>query len=169
MTSSDKPVPYSESRVMESLQGFSQAQRHLEEQVSLLFEAYRQVYDRLALEFPQVYETTTVARVDLSGEMVFLDNGTALLFSELFDIERAASLRHAEMREEIRRRAFRRETRELEELEDRIGQSGLLESGAFSDIQRLLELRQRYPNLVEAPSHRVEVDPTIEPEAAHEG
>lgn len=151
-------VPYSESRITESLQGFSQSQRRLEEQVATLFEAYRRVYDRLALEFPQAYDSTTVSRVDLSQEQVILANDTVLSFSELFDIDGAAQMRFAEMRDEIRRRAYRRETRELEELEARVAQSGLLESGAFNDVQRLLELRRRYPNVVEPPSHRVEVD-----------
>lgn len=159
MTNSyERAVPYSESRITESLQGFSQSQRRLEEQVAMLFEAYRQVYDRLALEFPQAYDSSTVSRVDIGKEQVILDNGTVLSFAELFDIDGAAQVRFAEMRDEIRRRAYRRETRELEELEGRVAQSGLLESGAFNDIQRLLELRQRYPNVVEPPSHRVEVD-----------
>lgn len=162
-------VPYSESRITESLQSFSQSQRRLEEQVATLFEAYRRVYDRLALEFPQAYDSPTVSRVDLSQEQVILDNDTVLSFSELFDIDGAAQLRFAEMRDEIRRRAYRRETRELEELEERVAQSGLLESGAFNDVQRLLELRRRYPNVVEPPSHRVEVDvPDETAPAAHE-
>jgi hypothetical protein len=157
MTNSETTVPYSESRITESLQGFSQAQRRLEEQVGLLFAAYRSVYDRLALEFPQAYDSPQVAVVDLNNEKVILRNDTVVTFAELYDIDGAAVIRRNEMRDEIRRRMHQRETYELEELEERVNQSGLRESGAFSDIERLLELRLRYPHVVAPPAPRVEL------------
>lgn len=158
MTYSDEQtVPFSESRILESLQGFAQSQQRLEEQVLLLFGAYRRVYDRLAVEFPQAYDSATVSRVDLTKEQVVLANGTVLSFTTLFDVDAAAQARSHELNEEIRRRTRARETLELEELEDRLARSGLVESGAFSDVQRLLELRLRYPNVIEPPTHRVTV------------
>lgn len=157
-TSESSAAPYSESRVTESLQGFSQSQARIEEQVSLLFTAYRNIYDRLALEFPLAYETHKVTRVNLGERTVTLANDTVITFDELFDIEHAAALRRTEMEEEILRRMHRRETLELEELEARIGESGLNESGMVTKVARLLELRQRYPHVEEAPRPLIEVD-----------
>lgn len=135
-------MTHSESTVLQNLQGYDASQRGIEEQVSELFGRYKEVYDRLAVEFPARYTQPRVGSVSLDGGFVLLTNDVRVPFSDLIDPDRATAEKRAQLEDEIFRRTESRDTQELTELEVEFAS---WDQTTIDRIGRLLELRRRYP------------------------
>lgn len=132
----------SESSVTQNLQAFDASQRSIEAQVGELFSRYQEVYDRLALEFPQQYVSPRITSISLPERTVLLANDTVVSFDDLIDPDAATAARRKQLEEEIARRTIQRDTSELTELEVEFA---AWDVALIEKVGRLLELRRRYP------------------------